>query len=207
MTKLFRNKTEAQDIGTSPTDSVARSKMDLRVESPRRLLRQLHDLLDERGYEHEYEPLKAEKCAIGDIAVFESMLIGKKDYQRFDLSRLILACMLAMTIVFIPLAIKLLESSLYPLRTVARIRVEGEAYHTEASPVDLLFGETLDVVSDARVTLDLEAGVARDRYRKLKPTRTEDEIEKLEREKEDMQERFYYLMFATALPTSEAHDV
>lgn len=185
----------------SNTSSSSTSKIDVRVDSPRKLFRQLHDLLDENGYEHEYRPLKAEKDAINDTAIFESVLVGMKDSQGYNKIKLVIAIILVFTIVFIPIAAWLLKSSLYPLRTVVKIHVEGEAYRTKIGSTNNDVSELLDVISDARVTLDIDAGIAGDDYEVLGPTKVKREKEQLEEEQLNLQDRLTYVLLSAALPT------
>ncbi|MCP3681446.1 MAG: hypothetical protein GY861_02050 [bacterium] len=181
--------------------STTTSKIDVRVDSPRKLFRQLHDLLDENDYDHEYRPLKAEKDAINDTAIFENVLVGMKDTQGYDKVKLTLAFLLALTIIFIPIAAWLLKSSLYPLRTIIKIHVEGEVYRTKIGSTKINIGELLDVISDARVTLDMDAGIAaEDDYEILEPTKIKREKRQLEEEQLNMQDHLTYLLLSAALP-------
>jgi len=49
---------------------------DIRVGSPRKLFRLLHDYLTEHGYEHSYEPLSMVGAGIEGIATFQNSLNG-----------------------------------------------------------------------------------------------------------------------------------
>ena len=179
------------------------SKLDLRVESPRKLFRSLHDFLEEGSFEHEYEPLKAERDAIGDTAIFTSELVGKREMPGRNPLYLIAGIILLFTILLAPLAIRLLENSRYTLRTIARIGVEGEAYRARSGPRGVFQTETLDVVSDARVTLILRTGIAKDDNDISGPTRNKRELARISDELRNLKDCFDELMISMALPLFE----
>lgn len=190
-----------------PEEPSAQGKWDVRVASPRKLFRALHDLLTECGYEHEYEPLKTDRDAISDVAIFDTELIGKKDYRERDLFRIILGVLLLFTIILIPLAIRLLKASRYSLRTIAKIGVEGEAYRTRVSARGTPQTETLDVVSDARVTLDVSAGVAEGDYEISRPAQSRRELARIAEERQEIKNSFEKLLSTKTTPILETSKV
>ena len=103
------------------------------------------------------------------------------------------------TIVLIPWAIQLLKASRYTLRINARIIVEGEAYLAKGGGQDTLQSEVLDVVSDARVTLDVRAGVAHGDYKILRLIEDRRELMKIEEEKRDLENGLSELLLTIAL--------
>jgi hypothetical protein len=185
------------------TECSVRSKMDVRVASPRKLFRDVHDFLEEDGFGHDYEPLKAERDAIGDVAIFKSELAGKMDSQARDVFSLILGILLIFTIVLIPLAIRLLRESRYTLRTVVEIGVEGEAYRYRHGTTGAAAIEVLEVVSDARVTLHVKTGVAADDAEISRPSRVRGERRRIALEQQDLRESFERLLISKALPILE----
>ena len=163
-------------------------KWDVRVASPRKLFRDLHDFLDEHEYEHKYEPLKSEPDAIDGLAVFKSELLGRKDTPRRDWAYLIFGIILLPTILLTTLGIRFIRESRYTFRTIASIGVEGEAYLAKESIQDIGQSETLDVVSDARVTFNVKAGAARGDYGIWKPTDNKNDLTDLEEERNRLEE-------------------
>jgi hypothetical protein len=163
-------------------------KWDVRVASPRKLFRDLHDFLDEHEYEHKYEPLKSDPDAIDGLAIFKSELLGRKDTPRRDWAYLIFGIILVPTILLTTLGIRFIEQSRYTYRTVASIGVQGEAYLAKESVQDIGQNEILDVVSDARVTLNLKAGAARGDYGIWRPTDNKHDLTRLEEELNRLEE-------------------
>ncbi len=183
--------------------SSAQSKWDIRVSSPRKLFRALHDFLDERGYEHAYEPLRAERDAINDTAIFNTELIGRRDCRERNRFKLILGVSLFFTIVLIPLAMHLTKASRYSIRTIARIGVEGESYRTKLRAQGITQREELDVVSDARVTFNAKTGVVETGYGMLKPAKGKRELKRVEEEQRELECGFAEVMFTMSLPDVE----
>jgi len=170
------------------------STWDVRVASPRRLLRSLHDFLDERGYVHEYEPTGAEADAISGVAVFKSELIGKRDSPRRDVAYVVFGLLLLPTILLTTLGIRFLKESRYYLRTIARISVEAELHPTKGGGQGAVRSEALDVVSDAKVTLDVTAGVAQGDYEIVRPTEDKRELMRLAEEQRELQRQLSELL-------------
>jgi len=162
-------------------------KKDIRVASPRKLFRDLHDFLDDHGYSHKYEPLKAEPDAIRGLAVFRSELLGKRESTRRDWLYLIFGIILLPTILLTNLGLQFIRQSRYTFRTAARIGVEGEAYLARESTPGAEQGENLDVVSDARVTFELSAGTARGDYGIWRPTDNRGDQAALEEERQKLE--------------------
>ncbi len=169
-------------------------KWDVRVASPRKLFRALHDFLDELGYVHEYEPLKAEPDAIGSMAIFKSELLGKSDFPRRDLAYLWFGILLLPTILLTNLGTQFIRQSRYTMRTIARISVEGEAYSTRGEAQSPVQSEVLDVVSDARVTLDVTAGPARGEHKIWRPTENKRELRKVAEERQKLEDGLFGLL-------------
>lgn len=180
-----------------------RNKWDVSVASPRKLFRALHDFLDEHGYVHEYEPLKAEPDAIGGMAIFRSGLVGKSDLPRSNLAYVVLGILLLLTIVLIPIGMRFLGQSRYHIRTIAKIGMEGEAYLAKGGTQGTAQGEALDVVSDARVTLDVTVGIAQGDYKILRPTEDKRELIRIAEEKQGLENALSELLLTIALPEVE----
>jgi len=189
----------------SPSSGVSsmRNKWDVSVASPRKLFRALHDFLDEHGYVHEYEPLKAEPDAIGGMAIFRSELVGKSDLPRSNLAYVVLGILLLLTIVLIPMGMRFLGQSRYHIRTIAKIGMEGEAYLAKGGTQGTVQGEVLDVVSDARVTLDVTAGIAQGDYKILRPTEDKRELIRIAEEQQGLENALSELLLTIALPEVE----
>jgi len=169
-------------------------KWDVRVASPRKLFRALHDFLDDRGYVHEYEPLKAERDAIDGCAIFKSELTGKVDSLRRDRAYLIFGIILLPTILLTTLGISLIKQSRYTLRTIISVSVEGEAYLARDSKRGPVRSEVLDVVSDARVTLELKSGLAKGNDGIWKPSDDRREAIRLAGERQALEEGLSQLL-------------
>ena len=180
------------------------STWDVRVASPRKLTRALHDFLDERGYVCEYEPSEAEPDAGSGMAIFKSELIGKRDSPRRDLAYIVFGLLLLPTILLTTLGIQFLKASRYYLRTIARISVEAELHPTKGGGRGTVQREVLDVVSDARVTLDVTAGVAQGDYEIVKPTEDKRELVRLAGEQRELERQLSELLPTIALPKAEA---
>ena len=176
------------------------STWDVRVASPRRLLLSLQDFLIERGYLCEYEPPEAEPDAGSGPASFKSELIGKRDSPRRDRAYLVFGLFLLPTILLTTLGIQFLKASRYYLRTIARISVEGEAYPTRGGGQGAVQSDELDVVCDAKVTLDVTAGVAQGDYEIVRPTEDKRELVRLAEEQRELQRQLAQLLPSIALP-------
>ncbi|MEE8470040.1 MAG: hypothetical protein V3S51_01780, partial [Dehalococcoidia bacterium] len=192
--KMFRGFCNLLPV--SAKESSTRSKLDVRVASPRRLFRSLHDFLEEDGYAHEYEPLKTERDAIGDTAIFNSQLVGRQDTQGRDVLSLLLGILLIFTILLIPLAIRLLRESRYTLTTIVEISVEGEAYRYRHGTNGATSSEVLDVVSDARVTLQVKTGLAGEESGISRPSRVRGERQRIAQEQQDLRDNFDQILIS-----------
>ncbi len=160
-------------------------KVDVRAKSPRKLYRELHEFLEENGFEHDYTPLVAERDAINDIAIFNSELVAKRDVRGRDLFNLVFGILLLLTVVLAPIAIVLLERSRYTLRTVARVSFEGEAYRAKATPQAGPYSEIVDLVSDVKVRWHLHTGIADDDRDISHSTRCRPEARRATREQKE----------------------
>jgi len=176
------------------------STWDVRIASPQKLTRALHDFLDERGYLCEYEPSEAEPNAISSKAIFKSELIGKRDSPRCDMAYIVFGLLLLPTILLTGLGIRFLKQSRYYLRTIARITVEGEVYPAKGGGQGAVQSEVLDVVSDARVTLDMTAGVAQGDYEIVRPTEDKRKLVRLAEEQRELERQLSELLATIALP-------
>lgn len=192
----------AATIWEKPKASSAKWKMDVRAASPRKLFRALHDFLDDLGYAHEYEPLKAERDAIGDVAIFKSELVGRKDCPTRDGLRLVLGILLLLTIALVPLAIRLLKTSGYLVRTIVRIGVEGEAYRARLGVQGADEQEVINVVSDARVTLDIRSGVAEGDCEISSPIKKKRELARTAEEEEKLKKALGELLSGMPSPAA-----
>jgi hypothetical protein len=163
-------------------------KWDVRIASPRKLFRALHDFLDERGYTHEYEPLRAEPDAISGTAIFKAGLLGKSDSARRDSAYLAAGILLLPAILLTSLGIRFVRQSRYYMRTLVSIGVEGEAYLAKGAAPGVGQNEVLDVVSEVRITLEVTAGVAQYDYDIVKPTDNKRELMALEEERRRLEE-------------------
>lgn len=138
------------------------AKWDVRADSPRKLWRALNDFLDDNGFEHEYEQLKLEDSPIDGTAAFGDTVVGQKESERradFWLLRVILGFILCLTIVLMPLGLRLLSRSHKTIRTIVRIDVEGEVYRRRGTQINASqAAEVLGVIADARITLQAWAG-------------------------------------------------
>ena len=164
------------------------NRWDVRVASPRKLFRALHDFLDDRGYVHEYEPLKTERDAIDGCAVFKSELTGKMDSLRRNRAYLIFGIILLPTILLTTLGISFIRQSRYTLRTIVSVSVEGEAYLARDSKRGPVRSEVLDMVSDARVTLELKSGPAKGDAGIWTPSDDRREVTRLAGERQALEE-------------------
>jgi hypothetical protein len=178
-------------------------KWDVRVASPRKLFRALHDFLDQWRYVHEYEPLRAEADALSGTAVFKSRLVGKIDTPRRDCPYLAFGIVLLPTILLTSLGMRFIRASRYTQRTVATIGIEGEAYLPRAQVEGAGQNEVPDVISDARITLDITAGAARGDYGIWKPTDVRRELARLAEEKQQLETSLSDLLTELALPLED----
>ncbi|MCJ7522906.1 MAG: hypothetical protein MUP21_11935 [Dehalococcoidia bacterium] len=184
-------------------------KWDVRIASSRKLFRALHDFLDDRGYVHEYEPLKAEPDAIHGTAIFKSELLGKSDFPKRDWAYLVFGILLLPTILLTNLGIRFIKQSRYTMRTIARIGVEGEAYLAKEGAQGTVQSEVLDVVSDARVTLDVTAGAARGEYKIWRPTENKRELIRVAEERQKLEDGLFGLLLRISqldVKTSQDHE-
>lgn len=180
------------------------STWDIRVASPRKLTRALHDFLDERGYVCEYEPSEAGPDAGSGVAVFKGELIAKRDSPRRDLAYIVFGLLLLPTVLLTTLGIQFLKASRYYLRTIARISVEGKVYPTKGEGRGTFQSGVLDVGSDVRVTLDMTAGVAQGDYEIVRPTEDKRELVRLAEEQRELERQLSELLPTIALPKAEA---
>jgi hypothetical protein len=179
-------------------------KWDVRVASPRRLFRALHDFLDEWGYLHEYEPLRVEADALSGTAVFKSQLLGKIDTPKRDRPYLVFGIILLPTLLLTSLGTRFIRASRYTRRTLATIGVEGEAYLARGEAQGAAQDDVPDVVSDARITLDITAGAARGDFAIWKPTDNKRELARLVEEKRQLEGAISAVLAGMALPLEEA---
>ena len=139
-------------------------KWDVRTGSPRKLWRALHDFLDDNGFVHEYAELRPEGGPIEGTATFSDWLIGYRDHVRpasFWVLRVVVGLVLCLTVVLLPVGLSLIRGRLRTVRTWARVGIEGEVYRTRGASVDAAHAEeVLDVVADARVTLEIQGSEA-----------------------------------------------
>ena len=187
-------------------------KWDVRTGSPRKLWRALHDFLDDNGFEHKYEELEPRDSPIEGTAIFSSTLAGQRDHKKrapFWILRILIGCLLCLTIILIPLGLALIRSSIKTIRTWVRISVEGEVYRARGTDINTAHAaEVLDVVADTRVTLDVQAGEAsKDSGYKIKGL-TEDkrEIQKLGHEFQELKHELDKLLPKVSLPRVESSD-
>ncbi len=139
-------------------------RWDFRTGSPRKLWRNLHDFLSDIGYEHEYEELKLEETPIEGTATFNKSMDSHKDFEQNPRVWLwIIGFMLCITILLVPLGIRLMKISSRTLRTRIRIGVEGEVYRARGSDIRSDHAaELLGVVADVRLHIELTAGTPLD---------------------------------------------
>lgn len=179
------------------------STWDVRAASPRELTRALHDFLDEGGYVCEYEPSEPEPNASSGVAIFKTELIAKRDYPRRDLPYIVFGLLLLPTVLLTTLGIRFLKESRRYLRTIARITVEGEVHPTKGGGQGAVQSEGLDVISDARVTLDMIAGVAQGNYEIVRPTEDKRELARLAEEQRELERHLSELLPTIDLPKVE----
>ena len=179
-------------------------KWDVRVASPRKLHRALHDFLTDNEYKHEYEPLQLEEGKIEGTATFQRSLIGQRDVKRRRRwGLLIVGVFLCLLIVLIPIGLWLIRRSGGKLRTKVVLDIEGEVYRARGTQTGLGHtAEVLDVVADARITLKVEMGRPdnEDVYRIAEPTKDKKELETLTRQVDDMEKRLRQLLPRIVLP-------
>jgi hypothetical protein len=176
------------------------STWDVRAASPRGLLLSLQDFLVERGYLCEYEPPEAEPDAGSGPVSFKSELIGKRDSPRRDRAYLGFGLFLLPTILLTTLGIRFLKASRYYLRTIASISVEGETYPARGRGQGAVQSDELDVVCDARVTLDMTAGAAQGDYEIVRPTEDKRELVRLAEEQRELQRQLAELLPTITVP-------
>ncbi len=194
-------------------------RWDVRTGSPRKLWRSLHDFLEDSGFAHEYHELLLAESPIEGTATFSDWLVGHKDRQRlssFWFLRVLVGTILCITILLIPLGMPLIRSRIKTVRTWARISVEGEVYRTRGADMRSSHAsEVLDVVADARITLDIlagEPGKAGERsedsgYEIARLTEDREEIKAVRHEFEELQYRVDQLLPGETLPSTELREV
>jgi len=204
----------SERIGTSFS-----GRWDVRTGSPRKLWRSLHDFLEDSNFAHEYHELLLAESPIEGTATFSDWLVGHKDHQRlssFWFLRILVGTLLCVTILLIPLGMPLIRSRARTVRTWARISVEGEVYRTRGADMQSSHAsEVLNVVADARITLDILAGEPGkagetgkgSNYEITKPTEDREEIKAVRREFEELQYRVDQLLPGETLPSTEFREV
>lgn len=188
-------------------------RWDVRTGSPRKLWRALHDFLDDNGFIHEYHELVLAASPIEGTATFSDELIGYRDHQRpasLWLVRVLLGVLLCLTIVLFPFGSALLRSHTTMTRSWAMLGVEGEVYRTRGANMgNARASETLDVVADARITLEIVGGepAAEDPYRMDRPARGPAEVAALQQDFQELQHRIDGLLPRETLPSTELREV
>ncbi|MEE8353527.1 MAG: hypothetical protein V3S10_03640 [Dehalococcoidales bacterium] len=138
------------------------ARWDVRTGSPRKLWRTLHDFLDDNGFRHEYEELRLEESPIEGTATFSDTLTGYRDRTRPASARLLRIAggvLLCLTLLLAPLGLRLIRSRTKTVRTSARVSVEGEVFRTRGANLHAdRAAETVDVVADVRITMDILSG-------------------------------------------------
>ena len=155
-------------------------RWNLRVRSPRELYWKLHEFLDSERWEHDYKPLQPKSDAINGSALFSNKLIGKHDSHPWW--RILVGILLCLTIILIPVGRCFFRKQ----RVEITIEVEGESYRARGAEVlTTQAKEMLDVISDCRVTLKLNAGKVVKRKKTgeeiLKPTKSKRKTQELDR--------------------------
>lgn len=168
------------NVKTSKTSLPLTYRWNLRVHSPRELYWKLHEFLESESWEHEYEPLKPEGDAIDGSALFSGHLIGVHDSHSWW--RILLGILMCLTIILIPVGLCIFRKH----RVETSIEVEGESYRARGAEVlSTQQKEVLDVVSNCRVTLRLNAGKVVKRKKTndeiIKPTKSKKKIQELDR--------------------------
>jgi hypothetical protein len=141
----------------------------------------VHEFLELQHWEHSYEPLKPESDAINGSALFSGKLVGRHDSHPWW--RILVGILLCLTIILIPVGLCFLRKQ----RVEVIIEVEGESYRARGAEVlATQQKEVLDLMSDARVILRLNAGkVVKSRKtgeEVIKPTRSKNKTQELYRE-------------------------
>ena len=179
------------------------SQWDLRAASFRNLVARLRDFLDERGYVHEYELLKAEVDSTTGVTVFKCRLVGKREIPKRDLPYLVFGFLLLPTIVLTSLGIRFVRESRYSLRTVVNITVEGEGHIANRAAQVSMQSELPDMVMSASVALDVRAGAALGDYEIVRPTEDKHEMMKTAEEQRDLENGLSELLSTIALREEE----
>ena len=167
-------------------ESLYSAKWDVRTGSPRKLWRALHDLLDDHGFQYEYQELRLEDSPIEGTAIFYSWVTGFRDREKASSPAfpiLILGVLLCLTVLLLPLGLSLLGKRYRTIRTWATVSAEGEVYRTRGANIQAAHAaEVLDVVADTRITLDVQAGEASesDDYEMRSPITATVEINQIE---------------------------
>jgi hypothetical protein len=188
-------------------------RWDIRTGSPRKLWRSLHDFLEDSGFAHEYHELLLAESPIEGTATFSDCLVGHKDQQRqssFWFLRVLVGTLLCVTLLLIPLGVPLIRSRTRTVRTWAKIGIEGEVYRTRGADMRSSHAsEVLDVVADARITLDILGGEPdKDRDNEIaRPTEDRGEIKAVRHEFEELQYRVDQLLPGETLPSTELREV
>ena len=188
-------------------------KWDVRTGSPRKLWRSLHDFLDDNGFAHEYRELRFAESPIEGTATFSDSLVGHKDRQRpssLSFLRVLVGILLCLTVLLIPVGVPLVKSRIKTVRTWAWIGVEGEVYRTRGADMrsSTHASEVLDVVADARITLEILAGEPseEDDYQIARPTEDRREITVVRREFEQLSYQVDQLLPGETLPSTELRE-
>ena len=138
------------------------ARWDVRTGSPRKLWRTLHDFLDDNGFRHEYQELRFEESPIEGTATFSDTLTGYRDRTRpasARFLRIVGGILLCLTLLLAPLGMALIRSRTKTVRTSARVSVEGEVFRTRGANLHAdRAAETVDVVADVRITMDILSG-------------------------------------------------
>ena|GEM_PF-3501275 len=188
-------------------------KWDVRTGSPRKLWRALHDFLDDNGFLHEYQELRLVDSPIEGTATFSDRLVGRKEHRRpasFWFLRVMVGTLLCLTVLLIPLGLPLIRSRTKTVRTWARLAVEGEVYRTRGADMgSTRASEVLDVVADARITLDIIAGEPSEEsdYEIDRPAEDRRDITAARRQFEELEYRIDGLLPAQTLPSTELREV
>ena len=189
-------------------------KWDVRTGSPRKLWRSLHDFLDDNGFTHEYRELRLVESPIEGTATFSDSLVGHKDRQRpssFSFLRVLVGILLCLTVLLIPLGMRLIGSRIKTVRTWVWMGVEGEVYRTRGADIrsSTRASEVLDVVADARITLDILAGEPSEEsdYEIAKPAEDRGEIAVVRREFEELSYQVDQLLPGETLPSTALREL
>lgn len=168
------------DVKTQKIRLPLTRRWNLRVRSPRELYWKLHEFLESERWEHKYEPLQPKDDAISGSALFSDELKGRHDSHPWW--RILVGILLCLTIILIPVGLCFFRKQ----RVEITIEVEGESYRARGAEVlTTQEKEMLDVISDCRVTLKLNAGKVVKRKKTgeeiIKPTKSKRKTQELDR--------------------------